>query len=297
MALPSAAAAADTTITTTARATPLAADGGHVLYSAWDGSAYRLTQLAGGSPVTLPIPGQPEPFHADLGPGPDGHELAVYPRCRSGERDCDLYAYDLTSRVERRLANADSPTDDEIAGAVWRDTLVFSRFYPSRHRAFVYQRPLEGGGSSKRISALTALSVDLRGTRVPFSRSLEWSNEPWLASTAGASSQRLARVPGGGAAVDFLTDVNPTAYGSSIYWLLTSDGDHSYSEFHRYNRTKRRDERVATRIPATAGGFAYDAGVAYYAVPAQAADCLPDRDCPTAIHRVDGLSFQPAPAL
>ena len=297
LALPSAAAAADTTIATTTRATPLAADGGRLLYSAWDGSAYRLALIADGASRVLPVPGQAEPFRADLGPGPDGGELAVYPRCRSGQSACDLYSYDLATGVERRLANADSPTDDETAGAVWRGTLVFSRYYPSRHRAFIYQRPLVGGGRSRRVSALTALSLDVRGTRVPFSRSLEWSNEPWLASTTGAPSQRLARVPGSGAAVDFLTDLNPTAYGSSIYWLLTSSGDDNYSEFHRFNRTGKRDERVAARIPAVASGFAYDAGTAYYAAPAGGGECLPDRDCPTAIHRVEGLTFEPAPPI
>lgn len=132
---------------------------------------------------------------------------------------------------------------------------------------------------------------------MPFSRALEWSNEPWLASTTGARSRRLATVPGSGAAVDFLTDVNPTAYGSSLYWLLTSSGDDDYTEIHRYNRTRERDERVPTRIPAVATGFAYDAGAAYYATPAHGAECRADRDCPTAIHRVDGLTFGPAPPI
>jgi hypothetical protein len=297
LALPAVAAASDTTIATAGRPTPLAADAGRVLYSAWDGSAYRLTLLQGGASQTLAVAGQAQPFRADLGPGPDGHELAIYPRCVSEDTGCDLYSYDLTTGTERRLASADTSTEDEIAGAVWRGTLVFSRFYPARHRAFIYQRPLDGGGKSRRVSALSALSLDLRGTRVPFSRSLEWSNEPWLASTTGAASRRLATVPGGGAAVDFLTDVNPTAYGSSIYWLLTSGGDDNYSEIHRFNRTLGRDERVATRIPAVASGFAYDAGAAYYAVPTQGSECLPHRGCPTAIHRVDGLTFEKAPPI
>jgi hypothetical protein len=295
--LPSAAFAADTTIATAGRATPLAADGGRLLYSAWDGSQYRLTTLANGASQVLPVAGQSVPFVADLGPGPDGDQLAIYPRCRNGATGCDLYSYDFASGAERRLANADSPTDDEIAGAVWRGKLVFSRFYKSKHRAYLYQRPLHGGGKSRRVSALTALSLDLRGTRVPFSRSLEWSNEPWLAWTSGASSQRLARVPGSGAAVDFLTDLNPTAYGSSVYWMLTSSGDDNYSEFHRYNRSRKRDERVAAEIPAVASGFAYDAGSAYYAVPAAGGECLPERDCPTVIHRADGLTFEKAPPI
>ena len=36
-------------VATTAKPTPLAAADGKVLYSAWDGSQYRLTQLGGGA--------------------------------------------------------------------------------------------------------------------------------------------------------------------------------------------------------------------------------------------------------
>jgi hypothetical protein len=120
------------------------------------------TLLAGGVSGTLPVAGQARPFRADLGPGPDGHELAV----------------------------------------------------------------------ADRVSALT--------------------------------------------------DLNPTAFGNSIYWLLTSSGDDNYSELHRFNRTLSRDERVPARIPVVASGFAYDADVAYYAVPAQGSAGLAERDCPTA---------------
>ena len=131
--------------------------------------------------------------------------------------------------------------------------------------------------SSKRIANHYALAVDVRGTRVPFTDSLEFSNEPWLASTHGGHTTRLARVPGGGASVDFLDAINPTAYGSSIYWMRSSGGDDNVSQIHRYNRTLERDERIPTTIPGEVTGFAYDAGGAYYAVPsaAQPSSCAP----------------------
>jgi hypothetical protein len=288
-----AAQAADSVVATTTRPTPLAADAGRVLYSAWDGTSYRLTLLGSGP---LPIAGAASPFDVDLGPGPHGHAVAVYPRCTRGETGCDLYLYDLETECERRLTAADSPGRDEIAGSVWHDRLVFTRLYTGR--GVLYERSLSGAGASKRLADQTGLSLDLHGTEVALSDSREWSNEPWLASTSGRAS-RLTRVPGGGASVDFLDALNPTVHGSYVYWLLARSGDHNVTELHRYNRAAKRDERVATPIAGNASGFAYDGGSAYYAVPVDppAIGCPPLKDCPTAIHRADGLRFEVAPPI
>jgi hypothetical protein len=300
--IPAGARAADTVVASVARGTPVAADAGHVVYSAWDGRQFRLTDLTAGVATALSTPGQSVPFAADLGPGPDGHELAVYPRCAHAEAGtgCDLYATDLVRGIEHKLTTADSPTADEVSGAVWRDRLVFTRVYGrgSARHGIVYQRSLTKPGASKRVSARLARSLDLRGTRIPYVHPLEWSNEPWLLSLDG-HAQRLKRVPGSGAAVDFDDTLGPTAYGASTYWLLAVSGDDEYSEIHRFNRTTDRDERVTTRIPATATGFSYDgaAAAAYSAIPAAGGACVDGHDCPVAIHRTDGLSWEPAPAI
>ena len=93
--------------------------------------------------------------------------------------------------------------------------------------------------------------------------------------------------------------MNPTAYGNSIYWLLVRDGESSVSVLHRYNRSRHRDERVETAIRGAASGFAWDAGDAYYAVPANPAPegCPPQHDCPTAIHRMRHVGFVKAPPI
>src|SRR3569832_825093 len=89
VAAPSAHAATDTVVATSAKPTPLAAGGGNVLYSAWDGSQYRLTQL-GGDPID--VAGSDKPFVGDL----DG-DIAVYPRAGK------LFSFDLGTREERDL--------------------------------------------------------------------------------------------------------------------------------------------------------------------------------------------------
>jgi hypothetical protein len=296
-AAPAAQAATDSVIATAARATPLAAGGGHVLYSAWDGTSYRLTDAGRGA---LPIAAAARPFKADIGRDADDHVVAVYPRCADGESGCDLYLYDFTTAREHALRAANSPTADEVAGAVWRDRLVFARVYarPGKlSKGVLYERSLaHPTRRSERIAEELATSVDIRGTRIPFSDVREWSREPWLASASRAGASRLTLVPGSGAAVDFLDAMNPTAYGSSIYWLLVRDGDHTESVLHRYNRTLHRDEQVEPPIPAAASGFAWDGNDAYYAAPASGT-CLPDRDCATAIHRASGLSFVKAPPI
>jgi hypothetical protein len=94
----------------------------------------------------------------------------------------------------------------------------------------------------------------------------------------------------------------PAAHGGNRTGrIFTGDrsGEGDVSVLHRYNRGKHRDERVAGEIPRAASGFGYDAGAAYYAVPQQAGQigCVTGRDCPTDIHRVDGLTFEKAPPI
>jgi hypothetical protein len=289
-------AASDTVLATAARSTPVDAGAGHVLYSAWDGSAYRLTDAGSGA---LPVRGAAHPFRPDIGRDAHDHAVAVYPRCTGDETGCDLYLYDFTTRRERRLRHADSPSDDEVAGAVWRDTLVFARVYHGREGVLSRRSLSHAKRSSHRLARQRAASVDLRGTRAAFSDVREWSREPWLAWTGSGTVHRLTRVPGSGAAVDYLEALNPTSWGSSVYWLLVRAGEGDVSVLHRYNRSRHRDERVAGEIPRAASGFGYDAGAAYYAVPQQAGQigCVTGRDCPTDIHRVDGLTFEKAPPI
>ncbi len=299
VAAPAASADSDRVLLTTARPTPLAAGGGLVLYSAWDGSRYRLTELGSGP---LPIAGAADPFKADIGRDADDHQVAVYRRCTGDKTGCDLYLYDFQTREERALDAANSG-NDEMSGALWRDRLVFGRVYRREGEVpegVLYERSLaHPDRRSKRLAHQRAYTVDLRGTRVPFADVREFSREPWMARAPRGEAARLTRVPGGGAAADFLEAVNPTAYGSSIYWLFVRSGDADVSVLHRYNRTTDRDERVPTSIPAAASGFAWDAGGAYYAIPKHptAEGCLPDHDCPTEIHRARDLDFEPAPPI
>jgi hypothetical protein len=259
LAAPAAHAATDTVVATTAKPTPLAAAGGKVLYSAWDGKQYVLTQLGSGP---LGVKGSSKPFTVDLGTRKDGHTVAVY------ARDGRLYMDDLDAKQERPLKQ----TTGAVAGSISGDRLVFAT------KNTIYERSINGSAPSKRVARKVALSVDTRGSRYAFSGSREWSHEPWLGTSL------LTHVPGGGASPDFFDALNPTFSGNSIYWLLARQGEHNVGEIHRFNRAKNRDERVATPIAGVVSGFAYDAGHAYYSLG-------------TEIHEVTGLQFEKAPKI
>src|SRR5688572_26441935 len=97
-------------VATTAKPTTLAAADGKVLYSAWDGSRYQLTQLGAGA---LDVAGAKQPFVVDIGRA-GGHTVAVY------ARDGELFRYDFETAKERRLGAG-------TAGSVSGDRFVFAR--------------------------------------------------------------------------------------------------------------------------------------------------------------------------
>ena len=53
--------------------------------------------------------------------------MALYSRCRSDKGGCDVYRYDLRTRVERKLASVSSPSLDEAWPAQWRGRVSFVR--------------------------------------------------------------------------------------------------------------------------------------------------------------------------
>jgi hypothetical protein len=237
IAAPASHAATDKVVATTAKPTPLAAGHGRVLYSAWDGSEYRLTQLNGDA---IDVAGSSKPFVVDI-----SGDTAVYPR--GGK----LFAYDFGTRTE-----SDLHADGAVAGSMSGRYLYFARKH-AIYRQTEHTRAV-------RIASKEAFSLDARNSRIAFTGTREWSHEPWLATQT--SLQRLTHVPGGGASPAFFDALNPTFSGNAIYWMLSREGEKPYSEIHRFNRKLDRDERVDLNIPGPARGFAYDDGRAYYSL-------------------------------
>src|SRR4051812_1712291 len=69
-----------TTLVALERPTPVREYDGWLVYSRWDGSAYRLAAWHDGQSRDLAAPAQSTPFDADAGPDSSGNPSAVYAR-------------------------------------------------------------------------------------------------------------------------------------------------------------------------------------------------------------------------
>ena len=310
-----AASAADRVVATVAKQTGIYAHGDRAVWSAWDPAVdrYRLTEYADGRVRTLPIKPGRVPFDVDLGPGPDGHMLAVFSRCKrppqttwqlNGRRGCDLRVYDFHSGRERAIGRANS-TADERWPAVWHNRIAFTRTYrprDGRTRRYLYWRPLHGRGASDRLDRgpltrgdAVPEQLDMNRRRVAFTWTYEYGADlrlDWL----GGRERRLVRIPGSGAAVNTLAAQGPRISGRDVHWMLSVGSDAPvFSEIRRHGIRSGRDTRATQRIdadpslPRATEGFGQGGGASWY-VRAAAAGSYE-------IHRTTGLDFEKAPPI
>ena len=109
------------------RSTPLDEYAGWLLFSRWDGSAYRLSTWRAGAVRDLPVAPQPGVFDADAGPDSAGKPSAVVSLCRGS---CDLFVIGFEpGDALRPVRNANTTNRDEIAPTVWKGRLAFGRRY------------------------------------------------------------------------------------------------------------------------------------------------------------------------
>jgi len=127
-------AGADAVVAELTRDTPIAAYGGVVAWSDYDAATkrYRLVVREGDETARAPIAGSRRAFDVSLGPDARGRVVALYTRCRTATRGCDVYRYDLRARRERKVVSVSSPVKDEAWPVQWRDRLAFVR----RDRAY-----------------------------------------------------------------------------------------------------------------------------------------------------------------
>lgn len=252
-------ARADDVIATVDRPTPISAYGSGLLWSARDPATgrYRLMYTQALMPPA-PLPGVRErsvPFDADLGPGPHGHFLAVYSRCEREPaydpidaagppdytlgRGCDLYQYDLSSRVEKRLVNASSPTASEVLPTVWKDRIAFARIYDgSGPQTYLYERPRTTGGASRRMPAGTPgtgklrarpTSLELYGRRLAFAwlyssgQALGPGSQLRLDDTQTKAVTTIDDTTGGG--LTTIERASPEFNTSQLYYARLCKGD------------------------------------------------------------------------
>jgi hypothetical protein len=279
-------AIAGQTIASVTRPTPLSTFGGRILWSSYDAAfgRYFLTTSEGGTTARLPVASRVVPFDADLGPGPSGGVVAVYSRCRHAPerrpgfagnalaqlpewetgRGCDLYEYDFATRHEKRLGRASSPHASEFLPTVSKNRIVFARVYeerrgPAGRRAYLYERPLTGKGSTRRLPAGARSTgrfcsgkpircrpvlepgptvLDLQGKRLV----IGWDSADELGPTSSAYLVTLGKRPTRkrifiAASGDIQgVEVVGTALASGYAWSgVTLFGDTTENELRRFN--------------------------------------------------------------
>jgi hypothetical protein len=261
-------ARADYTVATVEKPTPVSAYAGHVVWSQWDGTAYRLYE-AHASPagqVTTQLAPAPRgiPFDADIGPGPDGAPTVVYSRCTSEPRlgadqlpvwatgrGCDVYELPLSATRETRVAGVSTGANSEFLPSIWRGTIAFARVYD--RNPYVYVRGPDGpsqrqpGGMRGETGLPGPTSLDLAGVRLALT---------WGATVKGdfRTDARLDTTTGGHTLLEFTTGqgrgervVNAFVFAGRVWWAHETDT----GPLHRYRRWRIATEKLEEAdIPA-----------------------------------------------
>jgi hypothetical protein len=141
-------AGADDVVAELPRDTPISAYGGLVAWSDYDAATrrYRLVIRHGDQSAPAPIAVSRRAFDVSLGPDARGRVVALYTRCRTANRGCDVYRYEVQARRERKVLGVSSPTNDEAWPVQWRDRLAFVR----RAHAYVPDPVIAPGVPGKR---------------------------------------------------------------------------------------------------------------------------------------------------
>lgn len=213
--------------------------GKRIAWSSFDPAArvWRLKTRQRGRIVTTRAPTSAHPFRLDVGPGPEGTPVAVYPRCE-GE-DCDLFLYDFAARRQRKLRGVSTRHASESLPSVWRNRIAFSRRAGGMSTMYVSRldgrraRVLPGGWQT---GPSGPIALELSGRRAAF----VWSRQ----GTAGFTETELHFVRRGHRRIldrtssgprKSSTFVTPEFRGRRIYYARPVDGPATGNQLRRVN--------------------------------------------------------------
>lgn len=214
-------AAADTVVAADPAAQNVTAYGSTAAWSrkAADGR-HRLVVRTRGVSSEANVASSPNPFDPDLGPTSDNGRIVVYSRCaaRSATRGCDVYAYNVATRVERRLASVSGARTSESAPSYFKGSIAFARRGKGRDGMYVY-RP---GRGTRRVSSRTPADTDISATRVAWlHRRSQSETSVRLSNYTGSEQRTVARARvGAGRAGERVT--GPTLSRFNVHWARVS---------------------------------------------------------------------------
>jgi hypothetical protein len=279
-----AAAQADTNVADVLGPTKVSAYGGRLIWNAFNPANQEnrlMTRLGDGPVETVPIPPTPTPFEADLGPGPDGHVVAVYPRCEPG---CDIFSFDFTTGREAKVPGASSPSFDEFPATIWKNRIAFARrrtpgqrtpelilLDGSRQRALPRGAERSCAGRGKRRTCVLADRVDVADLQLSDTRlAFVWTRtkndghqRDVMSSKIGSQPKVVARSSFGALSEGML--FTPNYAGNFLYFGFARFGDGPLRA--RYVRARLGSGKLEDAVaPNILTGIAIDGTRTYYAL-------------------------------
>ncbi|MGI9099769.1 MAG: hypothetical protein ACR2H2_14985 [Solirubrobacteraceae bacterium] len=304
-------ARADDMVAELSRATPIAAYGGALAWSAHDAGSdrYRLVVAApGAAPAAAPIPSSRRAFDVSLGPDSQGRVVALYTRCKGVATRCDIYRYRLVDRRESKLGFS-SPREDEAWPVQWGNRVAFVRRHAKGGRGEIsdcdvpFVKTLSSTAPSRRLdrgSCGRTTGLSLRRDRIvqvtfgsPASAT-RFDSQVRLLSARGGAVKVIAR-QGSGEESNVFASPNQSA---TAIWL-TRTGVNPEPTFVlvdlRFRRPRMREVEAHANL---AGPLARDErGTLWYVEGGEfhGDDCTASAPVPCRLVRASVSPFSPLP--
>jgi len=281
---------ADESVAELARDPPIAAYGGALAWSDYDAGAarYRLVVRQGDATAPARTATAQRAFDVSLGPDAKGRVVALYTRCRTATRGCDVYRYDLRTRRESKLASVSSPSLDEAWPAQWRTRITFARRARTRvisgfdHRPdprgrgpllacdIPYVKTITSRAPSRRLDRSqcgAAVGLAIRGETIAHVSDVNQGgagsqSQVRLLRTSGGAARILARTAGGEGG--YSPFVSPNLSASSVWLTRTGQRQQVQQGFVRIELSSRRMTTIASNVNLAGRVARDDRGAFFY---------------------------------
>ena len=309
LAASTAAAQADDLVAELPRDVPIAAYAGYLAWSGYDAATggYRLMIAARGTTAAAaPIPPSAGAFDVSLGPDAQGRIVALYTRCASEGRHCDIYRYTPALRRESKLRFS-SPRADEAWPVQWGTRVAFVRraTKAGTGRCDVpFVKKLSSTAPPRRLdrgSCGVTTGLSLRRTRivqVTFGsppHATRYESQVRVLSAGGGAVKVVARQGSGEESNEF---VSPNQSPDAIYLTRTGVNPHPGFVVIELNHAtpRKREVRAQTRLT---GAFARDnQSATFYYVEGEGFSgdgCMTTAPVPCRLVRSSVSPFSPLP--
>jgi hypothetical protein len=274
-------ASAATDVALEQRPSVVASYQGILAWSHYDTATDRyqlMIQRPGQAAAPAPVPAGDQPFDVDLGGSRSGAPTAVYSRCATAGRGCDIYRYVLGASAEQHLTQISSPTADERQPTIGRGEIAFVRRESARTQTIRLGDTTTAGRPTKVLVKADAHKQSLEDPRLAFGPRLPHGSLAYVLGDPGPYGFHRARVrvldlnaahsvnaytaTSGGADDARVTRPSWDPFSGLLYFARTNDGSGQGNRFVRWSHaTHRLGYATGDRLAATSAWIAPSAGL------------------------------------